>query len=241
MKRIYAAIAVGFCLLVPLSADSDEAVPDPRRKDLGADERLSVLVERVRFEHDRMNTLEARFRQVKESELLLEPVEARGVFSFAAPDQVRWEYQEPDPISLLIDGDIMTTWYKDIDQAEKIHVGKHSQRILEYLGASSSMSRLLEYFDVVLRTPNDVTRPFHLQLTPRFARVEKRVREMEIWIDPELYLPVRLRYVEGNGDVTEYDFTELKVNAALPEDRFQMTIPEEVDLREVDLNRRSLQ
>lgn len=222
------------------AAPSTEVVPDPRRDDLKAEERLNVLVERVRFEHDRLDTLEAQFTQIKQSELLIEPVEARGVFSFAAPDQVRWEYQEPDPISLLIEGDVMTTWYKDIAQAEKIFVGKHSQRVLEYLGASSSMGKLLEYFDVVMRTPNDLSKPFHLELTPRFARVEKRVREMEIWIHPELYLPVRLRYVEGNGDVTEYDFTELKVNAALPDDRFDLTIPDEVDLREVDLNRRAL-
>ncbi len=234
------------CLLVfsgALTAPgwADDAAPDPRRADLEPNERLSVLVDRVRYEHDRLDTLEARFKQVKQSELLVEPTEAHGVFSFAAPDRVRWEYQEPDPISLLIQGEVMTTWYKDIDQAEKIYVGKHSQRVLEYLGASSSMGRLLEYFDVVLRTPNDLSKPYKLELSPRFARVEKRVREMSIWIDPEVYLPIRLRYVEGNGDVTEYDFTDLKVNSALPEDRFALEIPEDVDLREVDLNRPALQ
>lgn len=241
MKLSIPAIALVACLVAVVPASPNEAVPDPRREGIAAGDRLGVLVDRVRFEQVRLSTLEANFTQVKQSELLLEPVQSHGVFSFSAPDRVRWEYQDPDPISLLINGDVMTTWYKDIGQAEKIYVGEHSQRILEYLGASSSMGKLLEYFDVVMRTPNDLSKPFHLELTPRFARVEKRVREMEIWIHPELYLPVRLRYVEGNGDVTEYDFTDLKVNAALPEDRFDLTIPEEVDLREIDLNRRSLQ
>lgn len=237
MKPLLAtAVLVG--LISPALARTGE-IPDPRRDDLKAEDRLSVLVERVRFEHDRLATLEARFTQHKESELLLEPIEAHGVFSFAAPDRVRWEYLEPDPISMLIHGDVMTTWYKDIDQAEKIYVGKQSQRVLEYLGASSSMSQLLEYFDVRLRTPKDDTQPFHLELRPRFVRVERRVREMEIWIHPKLYLPVRLRYVEGNGDLTEYDFSDLKVNSGLPEDRFDLEIPEEVDLREVDLSRRA--
>lgn len=234
--RLLQAIA----LLAGLAAGAlATEAPDPRSDQLRPEERLTALVERIRFEHERLETLEASFRQLKESELLIEPVEAHGVFSYSAPDRVRWEYQEPDPISLLILGDEMTTWYKDIDQAEKIYVGKHSQRVLEYLGASSSLARLLEYFDVVMHTPNDPSLPFHLELSPRFARVEKRVREMAIWVHPELFLPVRLRYVEGNGDVTEYDFQDFQVNSALPEDRFDLEIPDEVDLREIDLKRRA--
>ncbi len=239
MNRLLAtAVLVGLAVPSP-SAPSANEIPDPRQEDLKGEDRLAVLVERVRFEHDRLDTLEARFTQLKESELLSEPIEAHGVFSFAAPDRVRWEYLEPDPISMLIQGDVMTTWYKDIAQAEKIYVGKQSQRVLEYLGASSSVSRLLEYFDVRLRTPKDLSKPFHLELKPRFARVERRVREMEIWIHPDHYLPIKLRYVEGNGDLTVYDFTDLRVNSTLPDDRFDLEIPDEVDLREVDLSRRA--
>ncbi len=239
IKRLLAPAVLIAVAASAAAAPSTAPAPDPRRDGLKAEERLSALVERIRFEHDRLDTLEARFIQIKESELLVRPLEASGVFSFAAPDRVRWEYLEPDPISMLIHGDVMTTWYKDINQAEKIYVGKQSQRVLEYLGASSSMAKLLEYFDVRLRTPNDLSKPFHLELTPRFARVEKRVRELEIWIHPELYLPVKLRYLEGNGDLTEYDFTDLKVNSVLPDDRFDLEIPDEVDLREVDLSRRA--
>jgi len=229
-----AVVALPFAVL----AATDE-IPDPRSEDLEAEDRLGVLVDRIRFEHERLHTLEAQFTQFKESELLVEPAEATGVFSYSAPDQVRWEYRDPDPISLLIEGDVMTTWYKDINQAEKIFVGKHSQRVLEYLGASSSMEKLLEYFDVMMSTPKDLSKPFRLELTPRFARVEKRLREMSISIHPEYYLPIYLRYVEANGDVTEYEFTDLKVNSDLPADRFDLEIPAEVDLREVDLTRRA--
>ncbi len=237
MTRLLALAALSLLTTPLLGAPSEVDVPDPRSSELTAGERLEVLVERIRYEHDRLTTLEANFKQLKESELLLEPVEARGVFSFAAPDRVRWEYVEPDPISMLIQGDVLTTWYKDIAQAEKIYVGKHSQRVLEYLGASSSLAQLLEYFDVRLFTPQDAAKPFRLELTPRFARIERKVRQMDIWLHPELYLPIRLRYVEGNGDLTEYDFSDLKVNAGLPADRFDLEIPDEVDLREVDLSR----
>ena len=46
---------------------------------------------------------------------------------------------QPTPITLLIQGDEMTTWYKDLDQAEKVQVGRQSQKVLEYLGFEASL------------------------------------------------------------------------------------------------------
>ncbi|MGB6362463.1 MAG: outer-membrane lipoprotein carrier protein LolA, partial [Thermoanaerobaculia bacterium] len=179
------------------------------------------------------------FVQFKESSMLVEPVEANGVFSYAAPDQVRWEYMQPNPISLLIQGDEMTTWYRDLDQAEKVQVGRQSQKVLEYLGAGSTMDDLLEYFTVTLTLPRDTTQPYMLELNPRFARVAKRLQGMALWIDAERYLPVRLRYVEADGDVTDYTFRNFRVNRGLPDNRFELEIPSGVDVRLIDLNHRA--
>lgn len=220
----------------PLVADS---VPDPRSPSLEPGQRLQALIDRVRFEHARLVTLEADFVQLKESSLLLEPSEATGVFSFASPDKVRWEYLEPDPISLLVAGEEMTTWYRDLGQAERVQVGRQTQRILDYLGAGSSLETLLQYFDASLAQPKDTRLPFRLELTPRFERVAKRLQEMTIWFDPVQYMPVGLRYVEADGDVTEYRFLNLRVNAGLPADRFELEMPSSVDVREIDLDRQA--
>jgi outer membrane lipoprotein-sorting protein len=210
-------------------------LPDPRSPELRPDQRLQALIDRVRLEHSNLHTLEADFVQRKESGLLLEPAESHGVFSYSSPDRVRWDYLAPNPISLLISGEEMTTWYKDLGQAEHVQVGRQTQRILDYLGAGSSLETLLQYFDAQLAQPKDVTQPFRLELEPRFERVAKRTQGMTIWFDPEKFLPVGLRYIEGDGEVTEYEFRNLRVNAALPDDRFVLDIPKGVNVREVDL------
>ena len=216
-----------------------EDLPDPRWSGLEPGKRLETLIDRVRLEQQAIETLQAEFTQTKESALLLEPVESTGVFSFSMPDQVRWEYFTPDPISLLIRGDQMTTWYRDIDRAEKVHVGAKSQRILRYLGAGSSMDDLLEYFSVSLAVPDDVREPFRLDMEPRFSRVAKRVKAMTVWVDSTRYLPIRLRYVEPDGDATEYRFENLEINAPIPGDRFDLVLPASVDVRDIDLDQRS--
>lgn len=206
--------------------------------DVAPGERLEVLIERMRLEQESLETLETAFVQRKESALLIEPGEARGTFYYAAPDKVRWEYDDPTSISLLITGDHMTTWYRDLQQVEKLEVGRHSQRVLEYLGAGSSLATLIDYFDVRLTLPDDRAKPLRLQLDPRYERVARRLQGMDIWVDPVTYLPVRLRYVEADGDVTDYEFRDFRINREIAADRFQFELPDGVQVRTIDLNRR---
>ncbi len=77
-------------------------LPDPRDRSLAPSQRLEALLDRMRLEHERLGTLEADFVQLKESAMLLQPSQAHGVFSYEAPDKIRWEYLDPNPISLLI-------------------------------------------------------------------------------------------------------------------------------------------
>ncbi len=238
-KLRQAALAVSVAA-VTLSASAPTAsVPDPRNQDLTPSERLAALVERVRLEQSKLETLEAEFTQLKVSSMLVEPEVSEGTFSYAAPDRVRWEFETPIPISLLISGEEMTTWYRDIDRAEKVHVGRHSQRILQLLGAGSSVDQLLEHFTVTLKMPGDEERPFLLELAPRYKRVAKRLEGMSLWIDPQRFLLVRLRYLEPGGDVTEYRFHDLRINGGLPEDRFRLELPGHVEVKFVELDHRA--
>ena len=233
--RVVALTVYAVWMIVASTVSSDE-LPHPRQDGLEPSERLEALVNRVRAEQQAVVTLEAAFVQIRESSMLAEPVSSEGVFSYSAPDRVRWEYLSPDPISMLIAGDEMTTWYRDIEQAERVEVGRHSQRVLKYLGAGSTMDDLLEYFSVSLTLPTDQTQPYKMVLDPKFDKVAKRIQGMTVWIDPELFLPLRFRYEEADGDVTDMAFENLRVNGELPASRFELEMPTSVEVRQVDLN-----
>ena len=222
------------CVLVLATLVAGAAVAQetraPRDDDVDPADRLTVLVERLRQESAERATMEADFVQIKESSLLQEPIEARGVFSYRSPDLARWEYVTPDPITLVIRGEELITWYRDLDRAERFEVGRQSQKVLEYLGASTSIITLLEYFTVYLHMPEDVTQPYLLRLEPRYKRIEKRIKLLELWIEPERYLPVRLRYVEADGDVTDYRFDNFRINEDIPAERFEVDLPAGVEI-----------
>lgn len=238
MRRLRTPVSALFVLALLAAAALEAAqVPDPRAPGLAGEKRLAALIERVKLEQKKLRTLEARFVQRQESSLLLAPEESRGTFSYATPDRVRWEYTSPDPISIVIRGDEMTTWYRDLGRADQLKIGRYSNQVFEYLGAKGSMDQLKEYFTVYLHTPGKRGSPFKLRLDPRYARIKKRLKEMEIWFDDQSFLPTRLRYVEADGDVTEYSFSDFKVNAAIPAARFELDLPAGVELRRIDLAR----
>jgi outer membrane lipoprotein-sorting protein len=225
------------CLLLAIPAFAAKAprVPDPLAPGLTGPQRLNALVERVKHEQRQLKTFEARFTQQQESSLLAAPEESKGVFSYAAPDRVRWEYLSPSPISVVIRGEEMTTWYRDLKRAETLKVGRYSNQVFKYLGASGSLQTLLQYFTVKLKLPKKRGDAYRLELLPRYQRIAKRLKTMTLWIDGATFLPSRLKYVEADGDSVEYRFSDFKRNAPIPADRFVLELPPGVENRVVDV------
>jgi outer membrane lipoprotein carrier protein len=220
--------------LLPATAAAAGPPPDPEQPGLSATRRLQTLLERVKYEQKKLETLEADFRQEKSSEFLAAPETSTGTFAYSRPDRVRWEYAAPKPISLVIDGDQMTTWYRDLGRAERVKVGRVSNQVFQYLNASGSLESLLTYFSVTYAPPPPGV-AYELQLRPRYARIAKRLTSMTLWVDRALYLPVRVRYVEPSGDTTEYRLDNLRANGGIPDERFRLALPPEVEVREIDL------
>jgi outer membrane lipoprotein-sorting protein len=238
MLKTFATTLLAVLATLPsFAAQAPAAPPDPMAAGLTGPQRLTALVDRVKYEQRQLKTLEARFTQQQESSMLAAPEESKGLFSYAAPDRVRWEYQTPSPITVVIRGDEMTTWYRDLKRAETLKVGRQSGQVFKYLGASGSLQTLLEYFTVKLKLPEKKGDDYRLELVPKYLRIAKRLKGMTLWIDGETFFPGRLKYIEADGDTVEYQFSDMKRNAPIPADRFVLKLPPDVQNRVVNLAR----
>ncbi len=235
MKHLASVLLALVLLASAVPASAAEKIPDPAAPGLSGTQRLQALLDRVRIEQAKIKTLEARFVQHQESSMLAAPEDSKGVFSYAAPDKVRWEYQAPSPITVVIQGEQMTTWYHDLRRADLVKVGRYSNQVLKYMGASGNLQTLLDYFSVKLSMPEKKGDPYRMELLPRYARIAKRLKSMTLWIDASTFFPTRMEYVEAGGDSTRYELTNLKRNTPIPADRFSLKIPKEVQTRVIDL------
>ncbi len=230
-------LAVMAALPLPAqSPDDPPAPPDPAAEGLGLRERLDRLVERVKLEQNRIETLQARLIQRRQGELLLEPEEERGWLRYRPPDALRWEIAEPKPVITAVHGDLATTWYVDLGTARVTAVGRVSEQVLEYMGPAGNLETLLKYFAVQAEFPEEEGEPYYLHLTPDYRSVEKRVKEIDLWIDSASYLPRKFRVVHASGDERLVVLEDLVLNEPIDDSAFVLDLPDDVDVTEIDLN-----
>lgn len=227
---------VAVCVLAGLATAGFAAdLPDPDAEGLTLSQRFEALVERIGIEQGRLRTLEARFVQHKESELLLAPEESYGTFSYRAPDDLRWDYDAPTNVVVVVGPEEMVTWYRDLGRVERTRVGRQKDQVLKFLGAGASFDTLRRYFTVSATFPKDRGEPYLLTLEPGSSRVARRIASMSLRLDRQLFVPVFVRIVEPGGGVTELSFEDLRVNGEIPDDRFELELPASVEEVVVEL------
>lgn len=184
-----------------------------------------------------VHSLRAKFRQTKEVGMLAEPEVSTGVFVYEQPNNVLWRYLEPRPVSMAIADGMMTTWYPELKKAERMEVKRFEDRIFRYLGAGTGAIRELgKYFDfrfIEDRGKNE----YVLELDPKTRALEKRIKSITIWIDGKTYFTKGFEYVEGDGDLTRFEFHDIEMNPSLSDDAFALEIPKGVKIETIRLER----
>ncbi len=188
---------------------------------------LDEVIRKVQEKQKNTATLEADFRQEKELALLARPEVSTGHFTYSKPNNVLWRYDAPRHVEVLIAGGILTTYYPDLNKAEQIEVKRYQDRIFKYMGTTGAIEELSIYFDFAFSNRSD--QPFYvLDLAPKSKGIAKRVRHIRIWIDKKSYLTTKFEYTEGDGDVTRYEFTKVRVNEPIEHGRFTLNLPPSV-------------
>jgi len=214
-----ASAAAGFVLLsVLLTTASMHAAPAVT---------LAQVIKKVQEQQKKTNTLQADFRQEKELALMAKPEVSTGTFTYSKPSNVLWTYATPKRVQMVIAGGFLTTYYPELNKAERIDVKRFEDRIFKYMGATGAIDELARYFDFTFT--DSKTRPtFLLDLTPKNRAVSKRVQRIKLWIDKTTYLTSKIEYTEGDGDVTRYEFTNLRLNEPVAASKFALTLPASV-------------
>ena len=214
-------LAAALCAVVALTAPARAAGPS-----------LETVIKKVQEQQQKTQTLQADFRQEKELALLSKPEVATGTFIYSKPNNVLWTYDAPKRVQMVIAGGVLTTYYQDLGKAERIDVKRFEDRIFKYMGASGAIDELARYFDFTF-TDSKSKPTYVLDLTPKNRAVSKRVRRIKLWIDKTTYLTSKIEYVEGDGDITRYEFTNLKINEPVPQSRFALHLPANVKVEQM--------
>jgi len=209
------------------------ALPAAAAKPPKADS-LDEVIRKVQAAQTKTNTLQADFRQEKTLALMAKPEVSTGRFVYSKPNNVLWTYDAPKRVTMLIANGMLTTYYPDLNKAERIEVKRYQDRIFKYMGASGAIEELGAWFNFTFTNTSDKAY-YTLDLDPKSKSIAKRVRHIRIYIDKTSYLTTQFEYTEGDGDKTRYEFTNVKVNAPVEQSRFTLQLPSSVRVEQMKL------
>jgi outer membrane lipoprotein carrier protein len=195
---------------------------------------LEQVIKKVQEQQKKTMTLQASFKQEKELALLSRPEVSTGTFTYSRPSNVLWTYDAPKRVQMVIAGGVMTTYYPELLKAERIDVKRFEDRIFKYMGATGAIDELARYFDFTF-TDAKAKQVYALDLTPKTKAVSKRVKRIKLWIDKTTFLTSRIEYVEGDGDITRYEFTNVRINEPVPASRFAINLPSNVKVEQMKI------
>jgi outer membrane lipoprotein-sorting protein len=193
---------------------------------------LDTVIRKVQEQQKKTSTLQADFRQEKELALLSKPEVSTGTFVYSRPNNVLWQYAAPKKVQMVIAGGVLTTYYADLGKAERVDVKRFEDRIFKYMGASGAIDELARYFDFTF-TDSKAKPVYVLDLTPKNRAVSRRVRSIKLWIDKTTYLTTKIEYVEGDGDITRYEFSNIRINEPVPQSKFALQLPSNVRVEQM--------
>jgi len=213
---------------------SQALAQEPLPPGLRGVEKLAALVRRVSQVQASLATLNADFDQTRTSHLLAAPSISHGRFYFRAPDSVRWEYDAPREMIVLITGGVAITYRPAEKRAERIEVGRAQRRVFRFISAAEPLDKLMQHFTFVFHDPLGDGN-YLLELRPAALMMKKRLRSVTIEIERATYLPIKVSYTEADGDSTAYSFSNVRLNQPQPPDLFTLTMPPDVQVVQIKL------
>ncbi|MGD1148494.1 MAG: outer membrane lipoprotein carrier protein LolA [Thermoanaerobaculaceae bacterium] len=210
-----------------LLASSSVLAQEPLPPGLHGAEKLAALVQRVSQVQASLTTLTAGFEQRRTSRLLAEPSVSRGTFYFKAPDSIRWEYESPRRMTVLLTGGVAITYRPLEKRAERVEVGRAQRRVFRFVSAAEPLEKLKSYFSFTFRDAGG-TSNYQLELNPTAHTIKKRLKTLEIEIDRQSLLPVAVAYTETDGDSTAYSFSRIEMNKPQSPDLYNLSLPPDV-------------
>ena len=230
--RIVIAALLGALLIAAAPAVAEKKGESPAAEGT-ADVTLKTVLERFDHAQRETDTMVADFTERKDLNLLAEPLISRGEFFFNRPNQVRWEYAEPEHKVFVITEKRYIAYYPAAKRAEEVEIKKFiGKRLFRFLGVGQSIEDLAKYYEFHLGGSNDLPGTHLLVLTPRKKQVRESVAFMKIWVDAETYLPRQVAYEESDGDSTLLTFHDLRVNVDVAARQFRVDLPPDVKVSE---------
>ena len=191
---------------------------EPAVQKKGAD-LFDQIYERGRPTESSLRTLTASFVETSTSSLLADPIVSRGTLAVERPSRTVLNYIEPSVRRVLIDRSLLLITWPSRGVKQQQNIGAAQERVQKYF-VGKSPEELRRHFRIEAREASDRPATWHVDMVPTRRQLKEGVSRIELWLAHDTVLPVSMRLTFPNGDTKRMDFTDVRVNPALPPETF---------------------
>ena len=182
--------------------------------------------QRLQARYDATKNFRADFRQETRIAAVGQGDESFGTVVFMKPGRMRWEFQTPQPQSMVADGS--TLWiYQPADR--QVLKAPFSAAFVSTTPVSflAGVGRIKDDFQVELDPRGCNAQRIYLKMTPKNA---EDVGSLTVAVARPSYDIVEAAVTDPVGNLTTLSFSNIQRNLDLPEDEFRFVVPDGVDV-----------
>src|SRR3954454_13622293 len=184
---------------------------------------LNAVVDHVQKRYDAAADFRAHFSQTLTNPTFKRKTALSGEVLLKKPGKMRWNYQTPDVKMYLADGTRLWLYEPEDHQAFKQDL--KSSQLPAALAFLTGKGKLADEFEIAFsNTPGVGTaRDYVLSLHARQA--QPQVKEITFVVDPETFLVPESVLVDGQGNVNDMLFSDIKINGGMSDATFKWSPP----------------
>ena len=188
----------------------------------GARLPLPVVVQRMQRNYDGMKGFTARYTQKLTGAALGRTKVSTGKLAFRKPGQMRWDYDAPEPQMFLFTG-ALGWWYQPAEKQAFRQDARQTQlpAALAFIMGKGKLSDEFEIAGAAAKhgRPED----YELALKPKQA--QSTYKSIVFVVDPRTFFVTQTVLTDAAGTVNHFAFTDLRVDAKIPDATFKWTPP----------------
>ncbi len=200
----------------------------------GASQQNSWTLESVLKQLDtqagEFHSLTADLERTKVTVVVNDKSTESGQIFVRRDDKMRIELKQPDPRTILRDGDNFYIYNPKIHRVEEYNLGKKKSLVDQFLllGFGTSGSELKKSYSMTLQGEEtlDNRKVVLLELLPKSDGVRNQLSKIQLWIDESTWLPAQQKFYEtGSGDYFIIQYKNIARNVRIADSEFKPRWP----------------
>lgn len=202
------------------------------------DEEKKHVMSSMKSANETTNSLQAKMKQRKISSFMEKEVVSKADFYYIKPGKYVLDPSSRDENQYIINN--KEIWIINHKNKTVTVTNEKELNFSQYImGFGGSLDGLDKLFDIKVSAKESQKKfgSYKMQLTPlKNTNLYNKLEKIIVYVRDDLWLPYGAELYENDGDITIWEFSDLKINGKIKEDVFKQEVPKGYQMKKYENN-----